>query len=90
MFHKHVLFYFRSHSHKEEVQRESIFHFMLRGPRPITTLLTIKPRAVRKHLPKVLRKIGQEGFKVVGWRLGMLSEEEATVLVPKEGEMVGN
>ncbi|KAK3107616.1 hypothetical protein FSP39_018349 [Pinctada imbricata] len=71
-------------SHKEDISRDSIFHFMLRGPRPITTLLVIKPRALKKHLPKLLRKISQEGFKVVGLKLQVLDQAEARKLVPAE------
>ena len=79
----------RSHAIKTDVMTESMFDVMLAGPQPIATLLVIKPRAVKKHLTKILRKIMLEGFTVVGLRLGVVSEEEELVcLIDEEGELV--
>ena len=58
----------------ETVMRESIFDTMLSGPRPITTILLIRPEAVRRHFSAVLRRVVQEGFHVVGLKLEALSE----------------
>lgn len=68
---------------------ESMFDVMLSGPQPISTLLVIKPRAVKKHLTKILRKVMLEGFSVVGLRLGVVSQEEELVcLIDEDGELV--
>lgn len=79
----------RSHSIKTDVKTESMFDVMLSGPQPVTTLLVIKPRAVKKHLTKILRKIMLEGFKVVGLRQAVVEkEEELLCLIDEEGELV--
>ncbi|XP_071503369.1 dynein axonemal assembly factor 8-like [Diadema antillarum] len=62
---------------------ESIFKTMLAGPRPITTVLVIKPGALR-HLAKILKRISQEDFLVVALRLLSLSNRQAKALVPDE------
>lgn len=81
--------YNRSHSIKTDVMTESMFDVMLSGPQPISTLLVIKPRAVKKHLTKILRKVMLEGFTVVGLRLGVVSQEEELVcLIDEDGELV--
>lgn len=67
---------------------ESMFDVMLSGPQPISTLLVIKPRAVKKHLTKILRKVMLEGFTVVGLRLGVSQEEELVCLIDEDGELV--
>lgn len=78
----------RSHSIKTDVMTESMFDVMLSGPQPISTLLVIKPRAVKKHLTKILRKVMLEGFTMVGLRLGVVSQDEELVsLIDEEGEL---
>ncbi|XP_002738289.2 dynein axonemal assembly factor 8-like [Saccoglossus kowalevskii] len=62
---------------------ESIFGTMLSGARMLTTVAVIKPDALRKHLGKILKRICQEGFNVVGMRLDLLTEDEAKLLIPK-------
>ena len=57
---------------------------MLSGPRPITTLLVVKPDAVQRHLSKLLRRVSQEGFKVVGLCLETLSPEQAELLMDEQ------
>ncbi|KAL3885198.1 hypothetical protein ACJMK2_025289 [Sinanodonta woodiana] len=65
---------------------ESIFDIMLSGPQPITTCLIIKPRAFSKHFPKIMKKVVQQGFNVVGLRLVTIDENRATSLVSREIE----
>lgn len=61
---------------------------MLSGPRPITTLLLCKPNVVRYHLAKLMRRLMQEGFTIVGMQLTILGREEALVAVPLEDKDV--
>lgn len=70
------------------MQRESIFDLMQQGPQTITTFLLIKPRAVRRHLSKILKKIVQEGFDVTGFRICILDRHQAETLLDTKG-MVG-
>ncbi|XP_077985176.1 dynein axonemal assembly factor 8-like [Glandiceps talaboti] len=63
---------------------ESIYDTMLSGPRPLTTVAVIKPDALHRHLAKLLKRICQEGFSVIGMRLEVLSRDDAKVLVPAE------
>lgn len=72
---------------KTELLKESIFEIMQSGPRLLTTFLLIKPRAVKRHLPKILKKIVQEGFHIVGFRLDLLDKEKVIRLV-QEDDMV--
>ena len=54
---------------------------MLSGPSPLSTILVLHPDVVSRHLPKLLRRIGQERFTVVGMKLGMLEEEQLQYLM---------
>jgi nucleoside diphosphate kinase len=66
-----------------------MFDVMLSGPQPISTLLAVKPRAVKKHLTKILRKVLLEGFKVVGLRQAVVREEEELLcLIDEDGQLV--
>lgn len=56
---------------------ETIFEMMLAGPRPFTTFLIIKPRAFQKHVSKILKKLTQEGFVIVGLRLQVLTVQDS-------------
>ena len=76
------------HLYPQQHHEESIFHTMQAGPRPITTILVAKPDVVARHLGKLLKKVGQEGFRVVGMRLTVLSRDEAKQLVPHEDAQV--
>ena len=67
---------------------ESIFDSMLRGPRPLCTLLLVKPDVVKQGLSKLLRRLAQEGFVVVAMRLESLSEDLAIKVVPEEDKQV--
>ncbi|KAJ8321417.1 hypothetical protein KUTeg_001030 [Tegillarca granosa] len=71
---------------KPELLKESIFEIMQSGPRPLTTVLLIKPRAVKRHLPKILKKVVQESFHIIGLRLELL-DKEATISLFDEDDM---
>ena len=64
---------------------ESIFLTMLSGPRLLTTMLVVKPSISSKHLPKVLKKLTQEGFQIVGLRQEVLGREKIACLLPVSG-----
>ena len=68
---------------------ENILDDILTGPQPITSTLVVKPSAVRKHLTKILKKVKQEDFRIVGLRLQILDEELASSLLPPEISEVG-
>ncbi|CAG2255348.1 unnamed protein product [Mytilus edulis] len=61
---------------RSEALKESIFHVMTAGPQLITTHLIIKPRAVKRHLPKIVKKIIQEGFRVIAMKFQILLDED--------------
>lgn len=63
---------------------ESIFEMMQSGPRPFTTFLVIKPRALQRHLSKIFKKLAQEGFKIVGLKLQTLTVEEIEKILPSD------
>jgi len=66
---------------KSGAVKESIFDIMQSGPRPITTFLVIKPRALKRHLTKILKKIIQEGFRIIGLELQTMDRQRATILL---------
>ncbi|XP_051878422.1 dynein axonemal assembly factor 8 isoform X2 [Pristis pectinata] len=66
----------------ETVDVESIFSYMLLGPQPLLTVLVIKPSMWSNHLPKILRKLDLEHFRVVGLKLVTLDMERASLLTP--------
>lgn len=54
---------------------------LLMGPRPIATVLVVKPSALRRNnLARLLHGIAMERFQIVGLRLIMFSELEASCL----------
>nr|KAG5693907.1 hypothetical protein BaRGS_014348 [Batillaria attramentaria] len=61
----------------QDQTQESIIDSMLCEPPLLTTFLLVKPQAVRKHLSKILRKIVQEGFTIVGFRMDMMEKRVA-------------
>ncbi|XP_052272728.1 dynein axonemal assembly factor 8-like isoform X2 [Dreissena polymorpha] len=65
-------------------KEESIFEMMQSGPRPFPTFLLIKPRALHKHLTKILKKLAQENFCIVALKLLVLSREQAQRVIPEE------
>ena len=68
---------------QSQPKEESIFKTMLMGPRPLVTVLIIKPGPVSKgKLVKILQLVMQEKFRVVGLRLLKLTEMQAVCLQP--------
>lgn len=67
---------------KKSVPTESIFRLMQAGPRPICTLLVVKPHVVTKGIPKLMKKLTHEGFHIVALKQMMLSRDQAEGLVP--------
>ena len=63
---------------------ESIFKTMASPARPITTVLILKPDAVRKHAGKVFRRIHQEGFSLVGLKMMVLTSDFAKAILQPE------
>ena len=68
---------------------ESVFESMLRGPRPLCTLLLVKPDAVRQGLSKLFKRLSHEGFVVVALRLETLTDTLAHRLIPLTDQQVG-
>ncbi|XP_060073808.1 dynein axonemal assembly factor 8-like [Ylistrum balloti] len=71
------------------VIKESIFDLMQRGPQSFTTFLLIKPRAVRRHLSKILKKIVQEKFHITALRFCVLDRSQAMSIL-EEKDMDGD
>nr|CAB3263206.1 uncharacterized protein LOC104266172 [Phallusia mammillata] len=69
-------------SHTEE----SVLDAMLSWPRPITSVLIIKPDAFPRHVVKILRRLYQEKFSVVAIRMAILSEDQASQVMPTKYE----
>ena len=61
---------------------------MTSGPQLITTLLIIKPRAVKRHLPKIVKKIIQEGFRVIAMKFKILPDEDIQYILKTDENMV--
>ena len=53
----------------EPTARESIFHTMLSGPRPIVSILILWTDLAQRRLAFILRRLLHEGFQVVGLKL---------------------
>ena len=66
-----------------DLTQENVMDEIEGGQQPITTLLLVKPSAVQKFLPRILRKIAQEEFSIMGLRLLLLDEKKAELFVPK-------
>lgn len=86
------MYYFRT-SHdsiiiRSEALKESIFHVMTAGPQLITTHLIIKPRAVKRHLPKIVKKIIQEGFRVIAMKFQILLDEDIHYILKTDENLV--
>ncbi|OWF38942.1 uncharacterized protein LOC110465662 [Mizuhopecten yessoensis] len=73
----------RDRERGSSMTRESIFDLMQREPQPFTTFLLIKPRAVRRHLSKILKKIVQEKFHISALRQCVLDRGQAASLVDR-------
>ncbi|XP_033096737.1 uncharacterized protein LOC117101002 isoform X3 [Anneissia japonica] len=74
----------RGGKQKSLVVEESVFKSMTAGPRPITTIAVIKPDSVKRNLVKILKYIAREGFKVVAFKLLVMSMDQATALIPSQ------
>ncbi|GFO29901.1 nucleoside diphosphate kinase [Plakobranchus ocellatus] len=61
---------------------EHVLDELVTGQQPITTVLLVKPLATERFLSRVLRKVVQEQFKMVGLRMLRLSADQAERLVP--------
>lgn len=61
---------------------------MTSGPQLIATLLIIKPRAVKRHLPKIVKKIIQEGFRVIAMKFKILPDEDIQYILKTDENMV--
>uniref|UniRef100_A0ACB8FKL9 Uncharacterized protein n=1 Tax=Sphaerodactylus townsendi TaxID=933632 RepID=A0ACB8FKL9_9SAUR len=67
---------------------ESLFHFMQAGAEVFCTVLLIKPGMWARNLARILRKLDQERFRLVGMRHLNLSPEQAEALHSSEDEEV--
>jgi len=66
----------------------SVVQSLLEKPRVIPTVCVLKPRTASKHLGKVLKRLGQEGFSVTGMKMMILSSTEVSSLIAeKESEL---
>ncbi|GFR78896.1 nucleoside diphosphate kinase [Elysia marginata] len=61
---------------------EHVLDEVVAGQQPINTLLLVKPQATERYLSRILRKVVQERFRLVGLRMLRLTREEAERLVP--------
>lgn len=62
----------------------SVLQSLLEKPRVVLTVCVLKPRIATKHLGKVLRRLGQEGFSVVSLKMMSLSPAEVKTLMDKQ------
>ncbi|XP_069502974.1 dynein axonemal assembly factor 8 [Ambystoma mexicanum] len=67
-----------------KVVTESVFSYMLSGPQLICTLLLLKPGVWARNLPKIIRKLYLERFRVVGMKHLKLDLASATTLLQLE------
>ena len=64
------------------------FPIIITGPRPLNTILVIKPYAVRRHLTKILKRTIQENFTIVAMKLTVLTKDQAKMLLSKADQQV--
>ena len=57
---------------------------LLEKPRVIPTVCVLKPRSATKHLGRVLKRLGQEGFSVVGMKMMRLSSTDVSSLMAEK------
>ncbi|KAK3532728.1 hypothetical protein QTP86_028097, partial [Hemibagrus guttatus] len=60
---------------------QSIFSYMTEGPQPLLTLALFKPGVWSHYLGKILSKIQQNSFILVGLRILVLNSEMANTLI---------
>ena len=59
----------------------SVLQSLLGKPRVIPTVCVLKPSITTKHLGKVLKRLGQEGFSVIGLKMMILSDADVRILM---------
>lgn len=59
----------------------SVLQSLLGKPRVIPTVCVLKPSITTKHLGKVLKRLGQEGFSVIGFKMMILSDADVRILM---------
>ncbi|XP_077172689.1 dynein axonemal assembly factor 8 isoform X2 [Paroedura picta] len=82
----------RSQSKGKETQTshtESLFRFMQAGAELLCTVLLIKPGMWTRNLPRILRKLDLERFRLVGMKHVDLDAEGIKALLSSEDEEVG-
>ena len=62
----------------------SVIQSLLEKPRIIPTVCVLKPRTATKHLGKILKRLGQEGFSVIGMKMMRLSSEDVSTLMTEK------
>ncbi|KAL8175132.1 UNVERIFIED_CONTAM: hypothetical protein K2H54_014125 [Gekko kuhli] len=80
----------RSRSKGDEIQTssaESLFRFMQAGAEVLCTVLLIKPGVWTRNLPRILRKLDLERFRLVGMKhLNLIAEDAKALLSPEDEE----
>lgn len=64
-----------------------VLQSLLEKPRVIPTVCILKPGIACKHLGKVLKRLGQEGFSVAGMKMMILSSVDASTLMANQVRM---
>lgn len=62
----------------------SVVQSLLERPRVIPAVCVLKPRTAAKHLGKVLKRLGQEGFSVIAMKMMRLSSADVSTLMAKK------
>jgi hypothetical protein len=72
----------------DTVLKEDILAGMTSPLPQLDTVLVIKPEFAVKHCGKVLRRLHNENFTVIGMYLRVLTSEQAMVVIPEEHRKV--
>ena len=62
----------------------SVLQSLLEKPRVIPTVCVLKPRTASKHVGKVLKRLGQEGFSVIAMKMMCLSSKDVSTLMAEK------
>ena len=62
----------------------SVLQILLEKPRVIPTVCVLKPRVSTKHFGRVLKRLGQENFSVVGLKMTPLTPADVRILMTKQ------
>lgn len=65
----------------------SVLQSLLEKPRVIPTVCVLKPRTASKHLGKVLKRLGQEGFSVIALKMTCLSSKDVSTLMAEKEKL---